>query len=189
VISEWPRGYTHFPSVERRSGEFRIRPLEWEDREPIRRWRNEQIDVLRQTDQLSAEDQDAYYRAVLAPQFAEREPRQILWALEEDGTLVGYGGFVHIVWSDWRAEVSFLTETTRLDTRFESDWSVFLGMLVSVARDELELHKLTTETYSSRPQLIPILESHGFVLEGTLREHHRIDEHFVDSLVHGLLLN
>jgi len=189
VISEWPRGYTHFPSIERKSGEFRIRPLEWEDREPIRRWRNEQIDVLRQTAQLTAEDQDAYYQAVLAPQFAEREPRQILWALEEDRTLIGYGGLVHIVWSDLRAEVSFLTQTSRLAANFESDWTVFLEMLIPLARDELRLHKLTTETYSSRPELIPILESHGFVLEGTLREHHRIDESFVDSLVHGVLLN
>ena len=189
MTDEWPRGYAHFPNIERTSGELRLRPLRWEDRDPIRRWRNEQIDVLRQTTPLSVEDQDAYYRTVLAPQFEEREPRQILWALEESGKLIGYGGVVHLVWPDKRGEVSFLADTARLDDYLASDWTDFLGMLVPLARDELRLHKLTTETYSSRSHLIPILESQGFVLEGTLRDHHRIDDQYVDSLAHGLLLN
>ncbi len=189
MTDEWPRGYTHFPNIERSCEDFRLRPLRWEDRVPIRQWRNEQIDVLRQTAPLSSEDQDSYYRTVLAPQFQEPEPRQILWALEESGNLIGYGGLVHLVWSDKRGEVSFLAETSRLDEKLATDWTAYLGLLVPLARDELGLHKLTTETYSSRPHLIPILESQGFVLEGTLRDHHRIDDQYVDSLAHGLLLN
>ena len=189
MTDEWPRGYTYFPELARTSGEFHLRPLRWEDREPIRRWRNEQIDVLRQVRPLSADEQDAYYRTVIAPQFEEREPGQILWALEENENLVGYGGIVHLVWTDQRGEVSFLADTARMDDRFATDWTVFLGMLVPLARDELRLHKLTTETYSTRPRLIPTLEAQGFVLEGTLRDHHRVDGNFVDSLAHGLLLN
>ena len=186
---KWPGGYTHFPNLERSSDEFHLRPLRWEDREPIRQWRNEQIEVLRQTTLLSAQDQDAYYRTVLAPQFGQREPQQFLWGLEERDQLIGYGGLVHLVWSDRRAEVSFLTKTVRLSDNFESDWVSFLDLLIPLAREKLRLHKLTTETYSSRPELVPILESQGFLLEGTLRNHHRIDDHFVDSLAHGLLLN
>ena len=186
---KWPGGYTHFPNLERSSGGFHLRPLRWEDREPIRQWRNEQIEVLRQTTVLSAQDQDTYYRTVLAPQFGQREPQQILWGLEEGDQLIGYGGLVHLVWSDQRGEVSFLTDTARLDDRFATDWTVFLEMLVPLARDELRLHKLTTETYSTRPHLIPTLKSQGFVLEGMLRDHHRVDGNFVDSLAHGLLLN
>lgn len=189
MTTPWPQGYVYFPNIDSSFESFRLRPLRWEDQEPIRQWRNEQIDILRQVTPLTVEAQDTYYREVIARQFKEKHPQQILWALEEDETLIGYGGLVHIMWSDARGEVSFLTDTSRLTNHFESDWSVFLDLLISLARDELRFHKLTTETYSSRPQLIPILESRGFVLEGILREHHRIDESFVDSLVHGLLLN
>ena len=189
MTSQWPRAYTHFPNIERTSGEFRLRPLRWEDREPIRRWRNEQIDVLRQTALLSAEDQDAYYRNVLAPQFAEREPRQILWALEVNGNLIGYGGLVHIAWSDARAEVSFLTETARVSDLLPDDWAAYLHLLIPVARDSLKFHKLTTETFATRLEMLPILEANGFVCEGVLRDHHRESYGWTDSHVHALILS
>ena len=69
-----------------------------------------------------------------------------------------------------------------------SDWRAYLAMLLPLCREGLGLHKLTTETYEFRTNLIPILEEHGFVLEGTLREHHRLDDRWVTSLAHGLIL-
>lgn len=189
MTDEWPRAYTHFPNIERTSGEFSLRPLRWEDREPIRRWRNEQINVLRQTTPLSIDDQDTYYRNVLAPQFEEREPQQILWSLEENGRLIGYGGLVHIAWSDARAEVSFLTETERVPKLLPDDWGAYLQLLIPIARDSLQLHKLTTETFATRSEMFPILEANGFVREGVLRDHHREAQGWTDSLVHALLLS
>ena len=189
MTSSWPRAYAHFPNIERTSGNFRLRPLRWEDREPIRRWRNEQIDVLRQTTPLSAEDQAAYYRTVLAPQFEEREPRQVLWALEEYGNLIGYGGLVHIAWSDARAEVSFLTDTRRVSELLPSDWAAYLHLLIPIARDSLQLRKLTTETFATRSEMFPVLEANGFVREGVLRDHHRESHGWTDSHVHALILS
>lgn len=188
-MNNWPTSYAHFPDLISASGEFAIRPITWEDREPIRQWRNEQIDVLRQARPLSTADQDRYYRAVIRPQFEQENPAQILWGFEEDGSLIGYGGLVHIAWSDRRGEVSFLTETSRVSTSLAEDWTAFLGLLVPLARERLRFHKLTTETFAVRSALIPILEGQGFVLEGTLREHHQCDGDWVDSLAHGLLLN
>ena len=119
---------------------------------------------------------------------AERPP-QVLVALAEDDALVGYGGVVHLSWSDPRGEVSFLTDTARLDeATFATDWRAYLDLLLPLARDVLRLHKLTTETYEVRTTLIPILEQHGFVLEGTLREHHLLEGRWVTSLAHGLIL-
>lgn len=188
-MNDWPTGYAHFPDLAGESGSFAVRPLTWEDREPIRQWRNEQIDVLRQAHPLSTAEQDRYYRTVIQPQFEQENPAQILWAFEQDGSLIGYGGLVHIAWSDRRGEVSFLTETSRASTSLAEDWTEFLGLIVPIARDRLGFHKLTTETFAIRSTLIPVLESQGFVLEGTLREHHRCDGAWVDSLAHGQLLN
>lgn len=189
MSSAWPTAYEHFPELASGQGIFHIRPIHWDDRVAIRVWRNEQIDVLRQASPLSTEDQDHYFENVVRPQFSDVEPSQLLWAFLEDGQLVGYGGLVHYAWLDLRAEVSFLTEPSRVPTSLARDWTAFLGLLIPVAREKLGLHKLTTETYSSRPELVPVLESIGFVHEGTLRQHHRVAGHWVDSLAHGLLLH
>ncbi len=185
----WPTAYACAPALGGRHDGYALRPIAWDDREPIRRWRNDQIDVLRQRSALSVDDQDRYYRDVVAPQLTAAEPAQVLVAVDLDGSLIGYGGIVHLAWGDRRGEVSFLTATDRLDgATFTADWRAYLAMLVPAARDHLRLHKLTTETYAFRTALVPLLEEAGFVREGVLREHHDVDGAWVDSLAHGLLL-
>lgn len=185
----WPSAYACAPTLGGRHGAYAMRPIGWADREPIRRWRNEQIDVLRQRAPLTPADQDAYYRGVVGPQLDQLEPPQVLVAVDLAGTLVGYGGVVHLAWGDRRGEISFLTDTDRLaDATFAADWRAYLAMIVPAARDQLRLHKLTTETYAFRTGLIPLLEEAGFEREGVLREHNDVDGVWVDSLAHGLLL-
>jgi hypothetical protein len=46
---------------------------------------------------------------------------------------------------------------------------------------------LFTETYDIRPLHISIIESAGFLREGVMHHHVRIDGHPVDSLIHGCL--
>lgn len=185
----WPTQYACAPQLDSTDGVFSLRPISWDDREQIREWRNRQIDVLRQARVLTAEDQDAYYLNVVEPQFSQARPAQVLLAYTCGDDLLGYGGVVHINWPDRRGEVSFLTATDRLDEEtFASDWNAYLNLLIPLCRDRLRFHKLTTETYETRTMLVPILESHGFVLEGRLREHHLFGDTWIDSLAHGLLL-
>lgn len=185
----WPDAYACAPGLRASAGRYSVRPVHWDDREPIRRWRNEQIDVLRQAAPLTPAEQDAYYSTVIRPQFDQAQPAQVLLGFVVDGVLQGYGGVVHLHWADMRGEVSFLTATDRLDAAtFRADWTAWLTLLVPLCRDVLGLHKLTTETYAFREALLPLLEEHGFVLEGTLREHHRLGDEWITSLAHGLLL-
>jgi hypothetical protein len=117
-------------------------------------------------------------------------PPQVLLAMTSGGALIGYGGVVHISWSDMRGEVSFLTDPSRLsDEQFMADWNACLDLLIPLCRERLGLHKLTTETYEIRTNLIPLLEEHGFAREGTLLEHHLLDGRWVTSLAHGLILS
>lgn len=184
----WPAGYACAPDLGTRHDEYTLRPVTWSDREPIRRWRNAQLRVLRQRAPLSPDDQDRYFRDVVEPQFTQDEPEQILVGVEVADTLVGYGGIVHITWPDRRGEVSFLTDPARSDAAsFAADWRAYLTMLVPAAR-AIGLHRLTTEAYAFRTDLFGLLEEAGFVHEGTLREHRDLDGTWVDSVVHGLLL-
>jgi len=187
---QWPANYMFFPDLVRgaQSKDYSLRPIIWEDREPIRRWRNAQLSVLRQMEPLSDVQQDQYFANIVEPQFTQEFPTQIMFGFLQGGELIGYGALVHIHWGDHRAEVSFLTNPDRLEPiTFASDWTTYLTLLKPVAQ-EIGLHKLTTETYSLRSDLVPILEANGFVQEGVLREHHFVNGIFTDSHVHGCLL-
>jgi RimJ/RimL family protein N-acetyltransferase len=188
---QWDSGYHFFPELTASgaNNRYQLRPIHWNDRDAIRQWRNEQMDVLRQVDPLSANDQDSYFTNVVLPQLTQEQPEQILFAFLEDSQLVGYGGFVHIVWTDDCAEVSFLTDIDRTEQHiFSQDWSEYLTLLVQLAR-RIGFHKLTTETYGIRTELIEILENFGFTQEGILRDHHRINGAPVDSFAHAYLIN
>jgi RimJ/RimL family protein N-acetyltransferase len=188
---QWDSGYHFFPelTVVSTDDRYQLRPIHWNDRDAIRQWRNAQIDVLRQQNPLSASEQDNYFLNIVLPQLSQERPEQILFAFLEGSQLVGYGGFVHIVWSDHRAEVSFLTDINRSDQHvFFQDWSEYLKLLVQLAR-RIGFHKLTTETYGIRTELIEILENFGFTREGILRDHHRINGALFDSFAHAYLIN
>ena len=188
---QWDSGYRFFPELTAASADsrYQLRPIHWNDRDAIREWRNAQIDVLRQQNPLTATEQDNYFSNLVLPQLTQEQPEQILFAFLEDSQLVGYGGFVHIVWPDRRAEVSFLTDVDRSEQNiFSRDWSEYLNLLVQLA-GRIGFHKLTTETYSIRPELIEILEDFGFTQEGILRDHHLINGAPVDSFAHAYLLN
>jgi RimJ/RimL family protein N-acetyltransferase len=189
-VNSWPATYSYFPDLTAGAelNGYSLRPVQWTDREHIRQWRNAQLDVLRQVEPLTESDQDRYFAETVFPQFSQEKPAQFMFAFFEGNNLIGYGALVHIHWGDHRAEVSFLADPSRLNpTIFSSDWTTYLSLLKPIARS-LGMHKLTTETYSLRSDLIPILEANGFVQEGVLREHHLVEKTFSDSHVHGFLL-
>lgn len=189
-MSDWPSTYVCAPKLGVVRGSHALRPISWEDRVAIRQWRNDQLDVLRQRTPLSEHDQDDYFESTVRPSFGQIRPAQVLVAYTENEQLVGYGGVVHIDWDDRRGEISFLTSRERADSPdFEQDWSVFIGLLAAVARDDLHLHKLTTETYAFRDDVVRYMRRAGMQPEGRLVDHHRVGEEYVDSLLHGLVLD
>lgn len=180
-------GYQVWPAGKAAHGAVTLTPIRQQDMEPIRVWRNAQMDILRQAHPLTPEDQGRYWQQVVAPGFSEAQPRQILVSALSDGACVAYGGLVHIDWSSQRAEVSFLaaTEIARDTDRYAALFADFLGALKVMAFNHLRLHRLFTETYDVRPHHVRVLEGAGFALEGRMVDHVRIDGRFVDSLLHG----
>lgn len=170
-------------------GRFSLRPVREADVEPIRQWRNAQLDILRQTEPISPEQQLAYFESTVWPDFAAERPRNILLTFFEDGRAVGYGGLVHIAWEHARAEVSFLLqpEIAREPALYHARLEVFLRLLRIVAFQYLGLHRMFTETYAFRIEHIAALERCGFIREGTMRDHVAIDGKFSDSVIHAYL--
>jgi RimJ/RimL family protein N-acetyltransferase len=182
--------YRPLPQAEFRHGAYQLIPIRYEDREPIRAWRNAQLAVLRQAEPLSAARQDAYFQQVVLPLFEQEKPGQLLFSLLYHDELIAYGGLVHISWPDSRAEVSFLVEPERAANAetYRRDFLAHLRLLGQAAFEGLGFNRLFTETYDIRPAHVTILEEAGFRLEGRLRQHVRLSpDTFADSLMHGQL--
>lgn len=189
-MTDWPTSYACAESLSTSRGSRALRAIQWGDREAIRRWRNDQIEVLRQAEPLTSEDQDMYYRGVVRAQLFEAAPPQILLAFLDDGELVGYGGFVHIAWADRRAELSFLSQTDRAaGPHWQDEWRAYVPLMAQIAREQLGLHRLTAETFEFRADVLAVMEELGFEREGVMRQHHLIDGDYCDSILTGLLLD
>jgi RimJ/RimL family protein N-acetyltransferase len=169
---------------------FSLISLREQDIEPIRLWRNAQMDVLRQNAPIAPEEQRAYFKSIVRSSFSEEMPKLILLSFLYEDRLIGYGGLTNISWANRRAEVSFLMAPEHVETPFyKKSFLHFLALLKKIAFQELHLHRLFTETFAFRKEHIAILEAFGFVFEGTMRQHHWIQGTYVDSLIHGLLSN
>ena len=120
-----------------KTGEFSLVPIRYQDRYRIMQWRNEQIYHLRQSEPLTKERQDWYFKNVVSKLFDEEKPNQILFSLLENNEFIGYGGLVHINWLDKNAELSFIMETSLEKEHFNTIWSVYLTLIERVAFEDL----------------------------------------------------
>lgn len=129
------------------------------------KWRNEQIFHLRQKNKLKKEEQQYYFKNVVSKLFSKRTPKQVLFSFLHDDKLVGYGGLVHINWTNKSAEISFVMNTKLEKLNFEKYWNIFLKMISQIAFEELKFKKIFTYAYDLRPLLYNSLNNQGFSLE------------------------
>jgi len=163
-----------------------IRPIHPDHIEAIRQWRNQQLDVLRQSRPITREEQERYFATHVWPVTADPQPPQVLVSYFDGELHIGYGGLVHIAWEHKRAEVSFLLDPAR-GGRYRPDFATFLRLIRQLAFRQLGLRRIFTETYAIRTEHIAILEESGFEREGIMRDHVIIGGKPVHSIIHGCL--
>ena len=183
---DFPKEYRLLNIDQFNIGQLNLVPIRFKDKEKIRLWRNKQIDILRQKNKLTREEQKKYFESVVPKIFNEEEPKQILFSLLENKKLVAYGGLVHINWIDKHAEISFLTEPNLNQTCFEKYWTIYLKLIQFIAFDILKLKKIFTYTYEIRYNLFQILNKNNFQKEARLKNHCYIDGEFKDVLIHSI---
>lgn len=163
---------------------YSIVPIREADKYLIMEWRNEQMYHLRQSNLLTATDQDSYFKNVLKPSFKEKQPKQILFSYLENGKCIGYGGLVHMNWVDKHAEISFIINPKLEPDYFIHHWYTYLNLIEQVAFNELNLHKIFTYAFDLRPKLYEVLENSGFTKEAVLKDHSLWENGFVDVIIH-----
>lgn len=181
----FPKSYKILTQNSFYKDEYSIVPIRYEDRFKIMEWRNEQIYHLRQSEPLTKEMQDNYFKNVVADLFDKEKPNQILFSYLKNGECIGYGGLVHINWIDKNAEISFIMKTALEEKEFEKHWGIYLDLIEEVAFKELKLHKIYTYAYDLRPRLYLALEKSNFKQEATLLNHKEVDGIFRDVIIHS----
>lgn len=185
------RRYKCISQVEFNRGKYSLAPIRDEDKYEIMRWRNEQLEVLRQNTVLTSEQQDAYFKTIVDALFDQGQPRQLLFSFFENGKLIGYGGLVHIDWKSKIAEISFLTETARNSNTetFLNDWTNYLSLLKEMSNDFLNFNSIYTYAYDIRPHLFVALEKSDFKETKRIKNEVMIGELKKDVVIHTLKLN
>tara|TARA_B100000470_G_scaffold200841_1_gene172787 strand:- start:149 stop:721 length:573 start_codon:yes stop_codon:yes gene_type:complete len=166
---------------------YSLTPLRKSDIQTIRKWRNEQINVLRQETTLSVDAQLRYYNNIIQKSFYKIKPDIILFSFLYCGKCIGYGGLVHINWKVKSGEVSFVCDTNRTKSKltYQKDFSTFLKIIFKIAFDDIHLNKLVSETYNIRPAHLKILENSGFKQIKIIKNSKNIiDGKIVDSILH-----
>ena len=185
----WPKEYKAFGFTKIINSPYELRPINRNSKEKIRKWRNAQTEFLRQNHLITKREQSRYFDKVVRKSFNAPFPEQILFDFFKDGKLVGYGGFVHISWTNSRAELSFLLDPCYAPSKeYELLFREFIALIKVIAQDYFRFHKLFTETYAGRELHIKVLESSGFSREGVLEHHVLKDGEFHDSILHGCIL-
>jgi len=164
----------------------RLCSLEKEHIFKLKKWRNAQIEILRQSELLSDSDQEKWYSSL------EDDKTQVLFALISEGEFIGYCGLTNIDYKNKRAEVSFLVETNRSKQKevYRKDLLAALYMLCEHGFEQIELNRIFIDTYEFRKKHIEILEEFGFQKEGKLRQHY-FDKNrynkYINSFIHSIL--
>jgi len=168
-------------------GSYSLVPIRDIDKFDIMKWRNDQVSILRQNEILTEEKQSIYFRDVVNELFEEEQPKQILFSFLYNKKLIGYGGLVHIDWSNKSAEISFLTETNRSlkEDIFISDWSIYLKILKKIVNNFLNIERIFTYSYDLRPKLYVALLRNDFFEEKRIKNGMIINKKNIDILIHS----
>ena len=183
-MKSFPLFYRKIKKHKFTNGKFMIKPIRFEDRYLIMKWRNEQLFHLRQKEPLTEKDQDLYFDTVLRRIFYNEQPEQYLFSFFEDNIMVAYGGLVHINWKKKSAEISFLISNEKNKNFFSLYWGEFLKLIEEVAFESLSLHSIFTYSFELRPELYPILKENLFSFKKRIINDTLSGSTLVDSLIH-----
>ena len=170
---------------------YKIKIIRKGDIQKIKKWRNEQIDILRQTKKISTLEQNQYYEDFIKKSFFIKKPKMIILSFLLSGKCIGYGGLTHINWTKKSSELSFILDTKRAQNSkiYEKEFNIFLKLILKLNEEEIKFKKIFTETYNVRPKHLRILENVGFRYRKIKRNFIKIHGEYVDSLIHEYELN
>lgn len=182
-----PSGYLILQKEKYAAGDFVATAIDASYIQQIREWRNQQLHILRQNQPVSPEEQVTYFNTHVFSELGSKQPSQVLFNYFYKGDFIGYGGIVHISYTDLTGEISFLLGPEQNSSFYETAFLHFLQLMDEVAFADLKLEKLFTETFDTRIENVSVLERAGYTREGVLHSHKVINGKRSDVYLHGKL--
>jgi RimJ/RimL family protein N-acetyltransferase len=154
--------------------------------ELIRIWRNRQMEVLRQWKPLTIKNQDDWFQTISN---SNNQAIMVITSDPKGDKVIGYCGLTNIDFINRRAEISFLVNPKRVIKKsiYKDDFNSALSILCEYGFNQLNLHKIFTETFDHRRFHIKILELFGFHKDGVLPDHQFYNGTYHNSIMHSLL--
>lgn len=119
---------------------MKLRPIEKSDIEQIRKWRNEQIEILRTPFYLTEIMQDDWFENIVS----DRNSKYRFYACE-DKKLIGYCA-LEIHWENRQAEMGIVLGKENTKKGYGDKVA---DLLISEAKDRLNLDYVTFESYGN----------------------------------------
>ena len=163
----------------------RIVPIRDCDKFDIMNWRNEQIYHLRQSKPLIKNDQIKYFENTISSLFTIDNPEQILFSFLQNDKCIGYGGLVHINWSEKKAEISFIMDTQLEKLYFEKYWSIFLRLIEEVAFKDLNFKNIFVFAFDLRKHLYDVLSKNGFIFKSRINKAYKFKNLLYDVVIYN----
>jgi len=165
---------------------YEIRVVRKNDIQKIKKWRNEQIKILRQNKQITTSEQNDYYENFIKKSFFTKKPKMIIFSFLLSNKCIGYGGFTHINWTNNKAELSFILDTKRVKNSkiYRNEFNIFLKLILKLNNEQIRFKKIFSETYDIRPIHMKILENMNFRYKERKKKIMKIDGKMFDSLIH-----
>lgn len=184
----FPESYKCLTKQSFEKGDYKIFPIRFEDQHVIMKWRNDQIDFLRQSTLLTESSQNNYFSTVVKSLFEEEKPNQLLMSFFEKNQFIGYGGLVHIDWKSLNAEISFLLDTSlNSEKNYLEKFTIYLSLIEMMASN-IGLHKIYSYGYRlAEYRFEPLIQS-GFINEAILKKHKSINGNLHDVLIYSKIL-
>ncbi len=117
--------------------------------------------------------------------YRKKVPRDIVFAIEVEGTLIGTVSLHDINWTSRHATLTIAIY--RSDYRGRGIGTEGVALLLDYAFDLLNLHRVKLEVYEYNKTAIHIYEKLGFVREGVWRSQRYLRGKYYDVVLMGIL--
>jgi hypothetical protein len=134
-----------------------LKSLSLFDLEQTRKWRNEQLPILRTSFPLTFEMQVDFYKNVIC----NRQANARYWGIHSDDRLIGMCGLENIQWENRLAEISFILNP-ECSVKEYGDGA--LKLLLHEGFNNMNLENIYTEVYDCHPGIsfwANIIEKHN----------------------------
>ena len=137
---------------------------------------------------LTKNDQIKYFNTTINSLFNINNPEQLLFSFLCNDKCIGYGGLVHINWSEKKAEISFIMDTQFEKLYFEKYWSIFLRLIEEVAFKDLNFKNIFVYAFDLREHLYGVLSKNGFIFKSRINKAYKFKNLLYDVVIYNKLI-